>query len=230
MNSFIFTWQHLFLQRLRVRPVQGHYHRTQNPKPCRAAPKLRQSEPPIYHEMKLWCATEKTKPSRKFISHLVSSKHRNQIFAMLQSFARTAVRYNSTVAHTAPRALSNAYVNKLETRWEKLPKQDQTALIEQLKARMELPWSELTSAEKKAAFYISFGEWGPRRPLYAPGEKNKVFWGTVMGCVAGCALFAGLRSMAPEDPVSMNKEWQMKSDEWLKSKNANPFTGYSQIQ
>lgn len=143
-----------------------------------------------------------------------------------QSFTR-AVRFNSTVA---PRALSNAYVNKLDTRWESLPKQDQTALIDELKTRMELPWQELTPAEKKAAYYISFGEWGPRKPLYGPGDKNKVFWGTVAGLVAGISLFAGLRTLAPAPPVTLEREWQEKSDEYLKSKNANPFTGYSQIQ
>lgn len=146
-----------------------------------------------------------------------------------QSFART-VRFNSTVAKAAPKALSNAYVNKLETRWESLPKEDQTALIDELKARQALPWQELTSAEKKAAYYISFGEWGPRKPLYAPGEKSKVFWGTVAGLVAGVGLFAVVRSFAPAPPETLNREWQEKSDEYLKSKNANPFTGYSQIQ
>ncbi|SGZ58244.1 CIC11C00000000973 [Sungouiella intermedia] len=139
-----------------------------------------------------------------------------------QSFAR-AVRFNSTVAKAAPKPLSNAYVNKLETRWEKLPKEDQTALIDELKARMELPWQELTAAEKKAAYYISFGEWGPRKPLYAPGDKSKIFWGTVAGLVAGVGLFAVIRS-------TLEREWQEKTDEYLKSKNANPFTGYSQIQ
>lgn len=146
-----------------------------------------------------------------------------------QSIVRT-VRFNSTVAKAAPKALSNAYVNNLETRWETLPKQDQTALIEELKARMELPWTELTPAEKKAAYYISFGEWGPRKPLYAPGDKSKVFWGTVAGLFAGVALFATIRSFAPGPPETMNREWQEKSDEYLKSKNANPFTGYSQVQ
>lgn len=149
---------------------------------------------------------------------------------MLRQTALRAVRFQSTVAKAAPRPLSNAYVNNLETRWEKLPKEDQTALIDELKARQELPWQELTAAEKKAAYYISFGEWGPRKPLYLPGEKNKIFWGTVGGIFAGVALFAVIRSFAPEKPETFNRSWQEKSDEYLKSKNSNPFTGYSQIQ
>lgn len=148
-----------------------------------------------------------------------------------QSIQRVVLRNQSTVAKAAPRPLSNAYIGKLEARWEGLSKQDQTTLIDELKARQVLPWAELTPAEKKAAYYISFGEWGPRQPLYLPGEHAKVFWGTLGGCLAGVALFAGIRSFAPgPEPVSMTREWQEASDEYLKSKNANPFTGYSQVQ
>lgn len=69
--------------------------------------------------------------------------------------SNTAIRFNSTVAKTAPRSLSNAYIGNLEARWSKLPEKDQQHLIEELKTRMELPWQELTPAEKKAAYYIS---------------------------------------------------------------------------
>lgn len=147
-----------------------------------------------------------------------------------QSLQRIAIRQQSTVTKAAPRALSNAYVGKLETRWDTLPKEDQTSLIEQLKTRMELPWQELTPAEKKAVYYISFGEWGPRKPLYGPGDGARVFWGVVIGILSGIGLFAGVRAMAAPGPTTLNREWQEKSDEYLKSKNANPFTGYSQIQ
>ena len=147
-----------------------------------------------------------------------------------QPIQRLAIRLQSSVAKSAPRALSNSYVGGLQQRWEALPKEDQSALIEELKTRMEGPWQELSTAEKKAAYYISFGEWGPRRPLYAPGEKSKVFWGTVTGLFAGCALFAFIRSFAAEGPTTMTREWQEATDEYLKSKNAEPFSGYSQVQ
>lgn len=149
---------------------------------------------------------------------------------MRQTLQRIATRGQSTVAKQTPRVLSNAYVGKLEQRWDSLPKEDQTAMIEDLKVRMELPWQELSAEEKKAAYYISFGEWGPRKPLHGPGDKSKVFWGTVGGLVSGVGLFALIRSFGQPGPSTMNREWQDKSDEYLKSKNANPFTGYSQIQ
>ncbi|RLV94597.1 Cytochrome c oxidase polypeptide 5A mitochondrial [Spathaspora sp. JA1] len=147
-----------------------------------------------------------------------------------RSLQRTAVRFNSTVSKSAPRALSNAYVGKLEQRWAQLAQQDQQALIQELKTRMELPWGELTAAEKKAAYYISFGSWGPRRPLYNPGDQSKIFWTVTGTVVASIVVFFGIKSLAPPPPLTNTREWQEASDEYLKSKNANPFTGYSQIQ
>ncbi|EGW32342.1 cytochrome-c oxidase subunit VA [Spathaspora passalidarum NRRL Y-27907] len=147
-----------------------------------------------------------------------------------RSLQRTAVRFNSTVSKSAPRALSNAYVSKLEERWTHLAQQDQQALIQELKARMELPWGELTSAEKKAAYYISFGSWGPRKPMYNPGDKSKIFWTVTGTVVASIIAFIGIRSLAAPPPHTNTREWQEASDEYLKSKNANPFSGYSQIQ
>lgn len=149
-----------------------------------------------------------------------------------QSLARSArsLRFTSTVAKAAPRPLSNAYVNQLESRWETLPQADQTALINDLKERMKVSWGELSVAEKKAAYYISYGEWGPRAPLYGPGEKSKIFWGTMAGMGAGLVVFLLLKVGFVKKTVSNNREWQEKSDEYLKSQNANPFTGYSQVQ
>lgn len=158
---------------------------------------------------------------RKLIQHITMLR---------QSIQRAAIRSQSTVAGSAPRALSNAYVGNLESRWGTLPKDDQSALIEELKTRMELPWQELTAGEKKAAYYISFGEWGPRRPLYAPGEKSKVFWGVVGSLIASVGIFAGVRALGQPAPATLDRKWQEASDEYLKSKNANPFTGHSQIQ
>lgn len=165
---------------------------------------------------------------KKDIQFLLLKKNIHHI--MLRTSLRIATRSQSTVAKTAPRALSNAYLGNLESRWTTLPKEDQTALIEELKTRMELPWQNLTTAEKKAAYYISFGEWGPRKPLYNPGDKSKIFWGVAGSIVASIFIFAGIRSLGQPAPQTMTRKWQEASDEYLKSKNANPFTGYSQVQ
>lgn len=142
----------------------------------------------------------------------------------------TTVPASKLPSYTPPAALSPAYVGKLPERWGNLPQADRAQLIADLKSRMLLDWQELTPAEKKAAYYISFGEWGPRKPLHGPGDAAKVFWGVTAGIAASVVLYAIVLSFATPDPVSLNREWQEKSDEYLKEKNANPFTGYSQIQ
>ncbi|ANZ77029.1 BA75_03938T0 [Komagataella pastoris] len=126
-------------------------------------------------------------------------------------------------------ALSNATVTNLEKRWEDLPETDQKDIISQLSERQKLPWKDLTLSEKKAAWYISFGEWGPRRPVHTKEDKLYIFWGTVIGIVISATIFGAFRYNR-NVPKTMNREWQAASDEYLKSKNAEPFTGYSQIQ
>ncbi|ODV83067.1 hypothetical protein CANARDRAFT_30293 [[Candida] arabinofermentans NRRL YB-2248] len=126
-------------------------------------------------------------------------------------------------------ALSPATVAGLPTRWEKLPESDKSEVIEALAQRQKLPWTDLTAEEKKAAFYVSFGEWGPRKPIHTSEDVRYIFWGTFLGVAITAAGFLYFRSKR-NIPKTMNREWQQQSDEYLKSKNANPFTGYSQIQ
>ncbi|ODV57953.1 cytochrome c oxidase subunit Vb, partial [Ascoidea rubescens DSM 1968] len=127
-------------------------------------------------------------------------------------------------------SLSNATVADLNKRWEGLPSSDQEEIILQLNERQKLNWKELTPEEKKAAWYISYGEWGPRRPVHQKGDGLKIFGGVVLGLGIASGLFVLFRLNAPAQPKTMTREWQEASDEYLKSKNANPFTSYSQIQ
>ncbi|GME79784.1 unnamed protein product [Ambrosiozyma monospora] len=125
--------------------------------------------------------------------------------------------------------LTPASVSHIENRWEKLPESDRKDLIESLAERQKLPWTQLTAEEKKAAWYISFGEWGPRKPIHSAEDIRYIIWGTVIGVGITAAGFLYFRSKRYVPPT-MNKEWQEQSDEYLKSKNANPFSGYSQVQ
>ncbi|CAI5106045.1 BBT_HP_G0132180.mRNA.1.CDS.1 [Saccharomyces cerevisiae] len=72
-----------------------------------------------------------------------------------------------------------------------------------------------------------YGEWGPRRPVLNKGDSS--FY--CQRCCCRPTIFSGTfccRQMAGgQDAKTMNKEWQLKSDEYLKSKNANPWGGYS---
>ncbi|CDH16958.1 probable Cytochrome c oxidase polypeptide 5A, mitochondrial [Zygosaccharomyces bailii] len=111
-----------------------------------------------------------------------------------------------------------------------MPAAEQHDIVSKLTERQKLAWNELTDTEKQAAWYISYGEWGPRRPVHGKGDAAFIAKGVAVGILGSVCLFALLRSKAPDAPKTMNKDWQIKSDEYLKSKNANPWGGYSQVQ
>lgn len=136
----------------------------------------------------------------------------------------TPVRFAQT------QALSKASIIDLPNRWENLPAAEQSDIVSKLAERQKLPWTELTDVEKQASWYISYGEWGPRRPVHAKGDAAYIAKGVAAGLAISLCLFALVRQFAADAPKTMNKEWQLKSDEYLKSKNANPWGGYSQVQ
>lgn len=128
------------------------------------------------------------------------------------------------------RALSNALIGDLNQRWEQLTPVDQQEIVSKLAERQKLDWKELTPAEKKALWYISYGEWGPRKPVHGKGDAGKIFGGVCLGLGAALGIFLTFRSLSPPAPRTMTKEWQEQSNEYLKSKNANPWSTYSQVQ
>lgn len=169
--------------------------------------------------MLLSCYYPNTNPS---VNNAYSTMLRTTV---TRTLARaTPVRFAST------HPVSKAAIAELESRWEELPSADQQEIVSQLAERQKLPWIELTEAEKKAAWYISYGAWGPRRPVHPKGEAGKITAGVIGGLVLSIGIFLTIRASAPEAPKTMNREWQEASDDYLKSKNANPWSDYSQVQ
>lgn len=127
-------------------------------------------------------------------------------------------------------AISTPTIINLESRWEKMTVEEQEDIISQLTERQKGPWNELTTNEKRAAWYISYGSWGPRKPIHPEGESTKIYLGVagVVG-VAGI-VFSLCRYFSEGLGPTMNREWQEAADEILKENNANPFRGYSQVQ
>lgn len=127
-------------------------------------------------------------------------------------------------------AISTPTIINLESRWEKMTVEEQEDIISQLVERQKGPWQELTINEKRAAYYISYGTWGPRKPIHPEGEVTKITLG-IFGLLAFAgSVFAGIRFMSEGLGPTMNREWQEAADEILKENNANPFYGYSQVQ
>lgn len=140
------------------------------------------------------------------------------------------VTCKNTIRYAQTSAISKAAITDIQSRWETMPLTEQQEITSKLSERQKLPWNQLTDAEKQAAWYISYGEWGPRRPVLNKGDAAFIAKGVFLGLFLSLAAFAGVRSLGSPDPKTMTKEWQLKSDEYLKSKNANPWGGYSQVQ
>ena len=146
------------------------------------------------------------------------------------SLTRIGVNRAIPIRCSQIQAISKASIDNLQGRWEKMPVEEQEDIVAKLTERQKLPWKDLTTTEKQAAWYISYGAWGPRKPVLEKGDGVFIAKGVILGLAAALATFAFFRQFAGEDVKSMNREWQLKSDEYLKSKNANPWGGYSQVQ
>jgi cytochrome c oxidase subunit 4 len=151
---------------------------------------------------------------------------------MFRQLAKKSVslsRASLTQTRFASSAITPAEITNIQGRWEKLPESDKQHLIDALAAKQKLPWNQLSLEEKKAAWYISFGTWGPRKPMETKEEQAQIYKGIIGFTLLSVALFA-VYYVNRNIPKTMNREWQEKSDEYLASKNANPFSSYSQVQ
>lgn len=153
----------------------------------------------------------------------------------ISSIARkniSLVRANPAVLRCAysSKAISNPTLMNLEERWETMTEEEKNDIISQLGERQKGSWKELTNQEKKAAWYISYGAWGPRKPVHPPGSAKKIFGGITGVIIGALGLFGIAKWIAADPPASMSKEWQEKSNEQLKQNKANPFSGYDQVQ
>ncbi|RPB22569.1 cytochrome c oxidase subunit IV [Terfezia boudieri ATCC MYA-4762] len=144
--------------------------------------------------------------------------------ALLKTAARPAPLATRRCATT--HAISNPTLVDIEKRWEGMPPQEQAELWMQLRDRMKTNWSELTLAEKKASYWIAFGPHGPRA-LPPPGETKKILLYTLAGVGASFVLFYGIRQFARPPPKTMSREWQEKTNEYLKEQKVEPITGFA---
>ncbi|KAI9651064.1 Cytochrome c oxidase subunit 5B, mitochondrial [Ciborinia camelliae] len=130
------------------------------------------------------------------------------------------------VRSASAHAISNPTLVDIEKRWEGMPPQEQAELWMNLRDRMKINWAELTLQEKKAAYYIAFGNHGPRAQT-PPGEGWKVLGYTLTAVGVSLSLFLFIRMFAKGSPSTMNKEWQEATNEYLKEQNSEPISGIS---
>jgi len=117
----------------------------------------------------------------------------------------------------------------IEARWKDLVKEEQYAVFRSLEEIQKKDWKELSLDEKKAAYFISFGPHGPRKPITVKGQGVKTFTGVSACVLATVGVFYGLRHFFanPEQPRTMTQEYQEAMTERAKENNQNPITGIS---
>jgi len=123
-------------------------------------------------------------------------------------------------------AISNPTLADIEKRWESLPPQEQADLWMALRDRMKVDWHDLTMQEKKAAYWIAFGPHGPRREV-PPGEGFRIFRGIILLVGLSGAIFYTTRLFAGPPPKTMSKEWEERTNEFMKKNKMEPITGIS---
>ncbi|KAG9236139.1 mitochondrial cytochrome c oxidase-like protein subunit V [Amylocarpus encephaloides] len=139
--------------------------------------------------------------------------------------SRTAIVRSSLQTRRA-HAISNPTLANIEKRWESMPPNEQAELWMSLRDRMKTNWVEMTLQEKKAAYYIAFGAHGPRS-VTPPGEGWKVAGYTALGVGVSFVIFVAIRMAAGPAPLTMNREYQEATNEYLKAQNSEPLSGIS---
>lgn len=112
------------------------------------------------------------------------------------SLASARVALPRRYAHT----ISTPTLINLDKRWDAMSPEEQADIQSKLAKRQEGPWGELTPVEKQAAYFVAFGEHGPRSNVHPPGFQYKVVLGTVLGLAASSLLFYGIRMMSSSPP------------------------------
>ncbi|MBW0488586.1 hypothetical protein O181_028301 [Austropuccinia psidii MF-1] len=137
----------------------------------------------------------------------------------------------ATTALPTSQAASNSTplpsIRNIEAAWKEMTAQEQEAVFHHLESLQKKDWTQLSLDEKRASYFVSFGNHGPREPLHPPGSGIKLLVG-IAGCVsAAVALLALNKTFAIQSPRTMNKEWQEAATERAKEQKMDPFTGAS---
>ncbi|KAI9655208.1 MAG: Cytochrome c oxidase subunit 5A [Alyxoria varia] len=160
-----------------------------------------------------------------------SSTPRCSALAAHSSGSSAAKTTNSNLRHTQQQtrhqhAVSNPTLANIEKRWDEMPPQEQAELWMALRDRMTVDWHQMTMQEKRASYWIAFGPHGPRA-LPPPDQTYQVVKTVTIWVGAAVGAFFVIHSFARPPPKTMTKEWQEKSNEYLKRQRIEPITGIS---
>ncbi|CAG8469037.1 6052_t:CDS:2 [Paraglomus occultum] len=148
---------------------------------------------------------------------------------MLRTRTANCVRQNVLNA-VCRRYASNASalsVTNLQSRWKSLTENERTSITDQLRERQKGDWKDLSLEEKKAAYFVAFGPYGPREPFLKTGHGRKVILGICIAIGVSTGLYVVSRAVVSAKPKTLTKEWEEATNEWAKENKINPITGIS---
>lgn len=81
--------------------------------------------------------------------------------------------------------------------WLLMNRDTREEIVEYLDWRMEEPWTNLSQADKQSAFYIAYGNWGPRAPKGSKEDQLAMSGPELMvKAIFSFTLFLGLGFVA----------------------------------
>ena len=101
----------------------------------------------------------------------------------------SSIRLNSTSS-----SLSTIPLNNLDASWFKLNNEERQQVYSSLVEKQKLDWKTLSIDEKRAAYFVSFGPHGPRKPIVEEGYNTKVFLGVLAAIAAAGGIYYTART------------------------------------
>ncbi|KAI0465381.1 hypothetical protein LJB42_000614 [Komagataella kurtzmanii] len=110
-----------------------------------------------------------------------------------------SIRYNST--------LNEEYLDtkNLPMRWEKMEKEAQEEIIDHLSDLQDESWKKLSPDNKRACYYLAYGEWGPRN------KQTMTVPEVVFKLITSGILFIVLGVTAVNYAIDKEKKEQLES-------------------
>ncbi|WFD25711.1 Cytochrome c oxidase subunit 5B, mitochondrial [Malassezia nana] len=113
----------------------------------------------------------------------------------------------------------------IEGKWANMAKEEQYSVYKALEELQRKNWVELSTDEKKAAYFVSYGPYGPRKPVVPPGQTGKVVLGVGVSILLGLGVFAAVRAISNPPPKTLTKEYQEQMTARAKETKQNPISG-----
>ncbi|RIA88096.1 cytochrome c oxidase subunit IV [Glomus cerebriforme] len=134
---------------------------------------------------------------------------------------------NRTVNFSKRSASTTPAISEVINKWNKLSTEEQNNITKQFDELQKQDWQRLSLEEKKTAYYISFGNTGPREFYNTAPHTGKVIAGIIGLIGISSGFFYLTKSAVTEHPKTLTKEWQEATNQRMREQKVNPISGVS---